>query len=45
MEFQPLIEIHIPKIIDLLEDSDEDIQMAGINALSKLSKHGKHVNL
>ena len=45
VEFQPLIGTHIPTIINLLGDSDEDIQMAGINALSKLSKHGKNVNL
>ena len=42
VEFQPLIETHILTIINLLEDSDEAIQMAGINALSKFSKHGKN---
>ena len=40
-EFQPLIGKAIPEVIALLNNSDEDIQKAGTDALSTLSGHGE----
>ena len=44
-EFHPLIEPAIPGIISLLKDKHESIRKAGIDALSKISEHGKRVSL
>jgi HEAT repeat protein len=44
-KFHPLIEPAIPEIISLLDDNDESIRKAGIDALSKFSEHGKRVSL
>ena len=44
-EFQPSIVTAIPKIVALLQDSDTDVHMACITALSKFSEQGKIVNL
>jgi hypothetical protein len=40
-QFQPLIGKASPEIIALLNNSDEDIQKAGTDALSTLSGHGE----
>jgi len=43
-EFRESIRPAIPQIIALLSDSDEDVRMAGANALSNLSEQGSISN-
>jgi hypothetical protein len=44
-EFRPLIGTVIPSIINILDDSSCPGREAGADALSKLSKHSKQVDL
>jgi hypothetical protein len=44
-EFQPSIGNAIPGIVTLLNNSDDDVRVAGTDTLSKLSEQGKRLNL
>jgi hypothetical protein len=44
-EFQPLIKSAIPNIVSCLKASDINVQIAGVNALAKLSEQGERVHL
>jgi HEAT repeat len=44
-EFRPLIGSAIPEILELLKDTEWEVRLAGVNALSQLSEHGKMDNL
>jgi hypothetical protein len=44
-EWRPLIGTAIPKIVDLLKDSNEYMRWMYVNVLNKFSKQGKRTNL
>jgi HEAT repeat protein len=44
-EYRPFIATAIPEILELLKDREWELCLAGVNALSHLSEHGKMVKL